>query len=140
MKNTSTTLNESNSNLHDSIISQKASLSQFEESLKHDKNFLNSKKITINRYLLNKLLNFLHNFIDNFDTTIEFKKTIFQLIDLVKVEESTIYYQGNIENEKYLDLKDELDKLKIENENFKKNQVMFNTFNAELTEEVINFF
>lgn len=127
---------KTNSFLDESINSQKANLSHLDEALKIDKNLINSKKITINRYLLNKLLNFFHNLIQTLDTTIENKKTMFQLIDLVSTEENNFSLDNNFENEKIVELKTDLENLKTENENFKKNQHLLNSFNAELTEEV----
>ena len=119
-----------------SISSQKANLTYLDETFKLEKNFINSKKITISRYLLNKLLSFFHNLIQTIDTTIENKKTMFQLIDLVKSEENNFSFDNNFENEKLNEFKNEFEKLKTENENFKKNQHLLNSFNAELTEEV----
>lgn len=128
---------KTNSFLDDSSISsQKANLSHLDETLKLDKNLINSKKITISRYLLNKLLSFFHNLIQTLDTTPENKKTMFQLIDLVKTEENKFSFENNSENEKQTEIKNELEKLKTENENFKKNQHLLNSFNAELAEEV----
>lgn len=122
-----------------SVASQKANLSHLDETLKLEKNFINSKKITINRYLLNKLLTFFHNLIQNFDTTMENKKAMFQLMDLIKTEENAFTYSNNFENEKFNEIKSEMEKLKFENEGFKKNQQLLNSFNAELTEEVSLF-
>jgi len=127
---------KTNSFLDDSINSQKANFLPLGETLKLDKNFINSKKITINKYLLNKLLNFFHNLIQTLDTTIENKKTMFQLIDLAITEENNFSFDNNFENEKYIEIKNELEKLITENENYKKNQHLMNCFNAELTEEV----
>ena len=130
------TIIEENLTRNDSIISQKANLSHLDETLKLDKNFINSKKITINRYLLNKLLTFFYNLIQSLDTNLENKTTMFKLIDLVKTEENNFSFEQNVENEKYLELKVECEKFNSENENLKKNQILLNSFNAELTEQV----
>jgi len=119
-----------------SLTNQKPNLSLLDETLKLDKNLINSKKITISRYLLNKLLSFFHNLIETLDTTIENKKTMFQLVDLVKTEQNNFSFENNFENEKFLEIKSELEKQKAENESFKKNQQLLNAFNAELNEEV----
>ena len=121
-------------NLRDSIDS-KSSLNLV-ETLKSSICTINSKKILISRYLLNKLLGFFQTLIENLDTNTENKKIMFKIIDLVKTEENNFTYENNFENEKFLELKNNLEKLKTENENLKKNHLLINSFNTELSDEV----
>lgn len=121
---------------NESIQSHRASLSLLDESLHLDKGLINSKKITINRYLLNKLLNFFQNLIQGLETSNKNKLTIFKLIDLIKTEETSFSFEQNFENEKFQEIKKEAEKLKIENENLKKNQQLLNSVNVEYSEQV----
>ncbi len=118
------------------ILTKQKSNLNVDGTFKSEKNLLNSKKIYISRYLFNKLINFFNNLISNLDANIESKKIMFQIIELVKSEESSFSLEQNKENEKYLELKNQNDKLRNENENFKKNQNLLNDFNTELTNEV----
>ncbi len=122
----------------DSISSQKIGLSALDESLRIDNSFNLAKKITISRFLLQKLLTFFNNFITNLDTSQENKKTMFKLIDLVKTESDNFTVEQNTENEKLSEFKTLCDKITIENEILKKNQISLNKLNNELNEQVFS--
>jgi hypothetical protein len=111
-----------------------------DSSFKSEKSFREiSKKITINRYLLNKLLNFFTNLIQNLDIDSENKKTMFSLISLVKTDENKFTYEKNFENEKFIEIKNLNEKYQLENEVLKKSMKEEQEFNSKLLKDVNNF-
>ena len=121
-----------NENINNSVV---------DSSFKSEKSYREiSKKITVNRYLLNKLLNFFTNLIQNLEIDTENKKTMFSLISLVKIDENKFTYEQTFENEKFNEIKHLYEKLQLENELLKSSNKEDKEYNEKLLKNVIYFF